>query len=95
MRDQKLHSRLVAFDYRLTQDSLGYQSISIYSIGFAAKDEARFFIIRPKNIGGIFGPLYHAFGIMRSALAVKLIAAAVMVPVNYLLIQVMGETGGA
>jgi O-antigen/teichoic acid export membrane protein len=39
------------------------------------------------TIGGIFGPLYRAFGLMRRAIVVKLIALVIVLPVGFVLLQ--------
>lgn len=38
-------------------------------------------------VGGIFGPLYRAFGIMRAALGVKLLALAIALPIGIILMS--------
>lgn len=37
------------------------------------------------TVGGIFGPLYRAFGLMRAALGVKLLALALILPLGFVL----------
>jgi O-antigen/teichoic acid export membrane protein len=44
------------------------------------------------TVGGIFGPLYRAFGMMRAALGAKLLALALALPVGVVL---MGSGGGS
>lgn len=46
-------------------------------------------------VGGIFGPLYRAFGMMRAALSVKLVALALALPLGIFLMMSAGssETG--
>lgn len=46
-------------------------------------------------VGGIFGPLYRAFEIMRAALWIKIAAAVIMVPVGLWLVATFGAAGGA
>jgi O-antigen/teichoic acid export membrane protein len=38
------------------------------------------------TVGGVFGPVYRALGMMRAAISAKLIALALIVPVGYLLL---------
>ena len=46
------------------------------------------------DIGGIFGPLYRAFDLMRAALSVKIGTLVMMIPVGIWLIHHMGSLGG-
>lgn len=46
-------------------------------------------------VGGVFGPLYRAFGMLRQALVAKIAAVVVMLPLGMWLIQTWGATGGA
>jgi len=45
--------------------------------------------------GGIFGPLYRAFEQMRAALAAKIAATVIMLPLGVALVMSMGALGGA
>jgi O-antigen/teichoic acid export membrane protein len=46
------------------------------------------------TVGGIFGPLYRVFNLMRAALLTKMITLVVMIPVGVWLIQQAGALGG-
>ncbi len=46
------------------------------------------------TVGGIFGPLYRAFNLMRAALLTKLVTLAVMLPAGVWLIQRADALGG-
>jgi O-antigen/teichoic acid export membrane protein len=46
------------------------------------------------TVGGVFGPLYRAFDLMREALSTKIITLLVMIPVGTWLIQQSGALGG-
>src|SRR5690606_41693460 len=39
------------------------------------------------TVGGIFGPLYRAFGIMRAAFGIKLLTLVLVLPVGIVLMQ--------
>lgn len=47
------------------------------------------------TVGGVFGPLYRALGLMRSAIIVKIAALIVGSAVGIVLVQQMGALGGA
>jgi len=46
-------------------------------------------------VGGVFGPLYRAFFLLRQIIFVKIVALAVMVPLGFLLTTQLGAIGGA
>jgi O-antigen/teichoic acid export membrane protein len=46
------------------------------------------------TVGGVFGPLYRAFDLMRAALLTKIAALLVMIPVGVWLIEQAGALGG-
>ena len=46
------------------------------------------------TVGGIFGPLYRVFNLMRQALLTKLLTLAIMIPAGVWLIQQAGALGG-
>jgi O-antigen/teichoic acid export membrane protein len=46
------------------------------------------------TVGGVFGPLYRAFDLMRQALLTKIITLLVMIPLGVWLIQQAGALGG-
>lgn len=47
------------------------------------------------TVGGIFGPLYRAFDMAGAALAIKVAALALMIPLGVALIDALGAVGGA
>ena len=47
------------------------------------------------TVGGVFGPLYRALGLMRSAIMVKIAALILGTGIGILLVQQMGALGGA
>lgn len=46
------------------------------------------------TVGGVFGPLYRVFDLMREALLTKILTLAIMVPAGVWLIQQAGALGG-
>lgn len=47
------------------------------------------------TVGGVFGPLYRAFEMAGAALAIKVVALALMIPLGAALIEAWGAVGGA
>lgn len=47
------------------------------------------------TVGGIFGPLYRAFGMVKEALIIKLLTIVIVIVPGALLVESLGEHGGA